>query len=547
MANLDIKFYWAVFLRRLPYFLVIAVFLLAVAVTVAFILPPVYRSTASMLVEPQQIPDDLAATTVPVDPYEQAQIIEQRLMTRANLLALAEKVGLYADQPDMSANTMVGDIRDRIEFIGFIPDPTRRPTDPGATIIGIAFSAPTEELANKGANELVSLVLQENVRLRTSRAGDTLDFFQGEVERLAGELEKKSEEIAAFKTANVSALPDSMATRRAQEEREQQRLLDLEREEASLRNQRATVVWVFERTGRASTMVALSPEEEELQALKSELIQQQSIYKPGAPTIRVLQTRIAALQKLVDQQQEARTLPDAEGQPAKPLSELDVELAPIDERLKYIGEEKAGIEETLAELAKSIEATPGNEMVLTGMERDLETLQTQYNDAVASRGLAQRGEKIEVLSKGERFSLIEQPTMPTGPYSPNRLLISAAGVVGGIGAGIGFVILMEMLNRSIRRPVDLAAGLGIQPFATVPYIRTQSEVRWKRSVVASVLAVILVAIPAGLLALHTYYMPLDLLWTQLWAVEEPVPIVAPSTVAPAPASTPAAAPTSTAP
>ena len=150
MANLDIKFYWAVFVRRLPYFLVVAAFLLAVAVTVAFILPPVFRSTASMLVEPQQIPDELAATTVPVDPYEQAQIIEQRLMTRANLLALAERVGIHADQPEMPANALVGDIRDRIEFIGFIPDPTRRPTDPGATIIGIAFSAPTPGARQQG-------------------------------------------------------------------------------------------------------------------------------------------------------------------------------------------------------------------------------------------------------------------------------------------------------------------------------------------------------------------------------------------------------------
>jgi hypothetical protein len=152
------------------------------------------------------------------------------------------------------------------------------------------------------------------------------------------------------------------------------------------------------------------------------------------------------------------------------------------------------------------------------------------------------GERIEVLSKGERFSLIEQPTMPNSPYSPNRLLISAAGVVGGIGAGIGFVILMEMLNRSIRRPVDLAAGLGIQPFATVPYIRTRTEMRWKRSAVVGALMLIAVAIPAGLLALHTYYMPLDMLWSQLWAVEEP--ILAPDgTPAGAPAAAPAAAPT----
>ena len=129
-----------------------------------------------------------------------------------------------------------------------------------------------------------------------------------------------------------------------------------------------------------------------------------------------------------------------------------MELAPIDERLKYIAEEKAVIEETLAELAASIEATRGNEMVLAGLERDLETLRTQYNDAVASRGQAQVGERIEVLSKGERFSLIEAPTMPNSAYSPNRLLISAAGVVGGIGAGIGLVILMEMLTaRSAAR------------------------------------------------------------------------------------------------
>ena len=65
---------------------------------------------------------------------------------------------------------------------------------------------------------------------------------------------------------------------RAQQEREQQQLIELEREEASLRNQRATVVWVFERTGRSTATATLSPEEEQLQALKSQLIQAQAIY-----------------------------------------------------------------------------------------------------------------------------------------------------------------------------------------------------------------------------------------------------------------------------
>ena len=429
-------------------------------------------------------------------------------MTRANLYDLAQRIGLYADQPDLSVGDIIGDMRDRIEFIGFEPDPTVRPGTPGAIIVGVSFDGPTPAFAAKGANELVSLILQENVRMRTDRASDTLDFFQGEVERLSAALAEQSKKIADFKTANIAALPDSMDSRRAQQEREEQRLLDLQREEAALKNQRATMVWVFERTGRA-TSVPLSPEEEELQKLQSQLLQQQAIYKEGSPQIRVLQTRIAALQSLVAEQQAARAVPGADGQPTQPLSELEVELAPIDERLKYIADERAGVEQSLADLAASLQATPENEMTLSGLEREFANLKTQYDNAVAALGQAQVTEKIEVLSKGQRFTLIEAPIEKDTPVSPPRLLIASAGIVGGLGAAAGFIVLWEMLNRSIRRPVELSNGLGIQPIATIPYMRTAGEQRRKRALVLAILALIVIGIPFALLAIHTRYMPLD--------------------------------------
>lgn len=521
MPNIDLKFYLAVFLRRLPYFLVIAALVAAVGITLAAILPPSYRSSASMLVEPQQIPGDLAQTTVSVDPYEQAQIIEQRIMTRTNLLELAERIGLYADQPELSTNGMIGDIRKRIEFIGFEPDVTVQRGMPGATIIGVAFEAPTAAFAVKGANELVNLVLQENVRLRTDRAGDTASFFQAEVERLAGEIERQSERIAEMKTANVDALPDSLTARRAREQLEQERMLALEREEAALRNQRATVVWVFERTGRSST-VGLSPEEEELEALRSQLRQQRAIYASTSPPIRLLETRIAALEGLVEEQRSSRATPDADGNAVAPLSELDVELAPIDARLGFIEQEKAMIQANLDELARSIQATPQNEMVLAGLERELASLSDQYEAAVANLGQAQVGERIEVMSKGERFSLIEPPTEPTSPSGPKPVLIAGAGVVGGVGLGLGFVVLLELLNRSIRRPKEIADRIGVQPFATIPYIRTKAERRWKRSVIIGALLAIVVAIPLGLLAVHTLIQPIDSL---LLGLEEQPPVI----------------------
>lgn len=512
MVNLDLKFYWAVFLRRLPYFMVIVAFLTAIGVTVAMILPPSYTSSARMLVEPQQIADKAAPATVQVNPFEQAQIIEQRLMTRANLLALAERVGMYKDvEPPMSANAMVGDIRDRITFIGFTPDVTRAANTPGATIIGVSFDAPTAEFANKGANELVNLVLEENVKLRTGRANDTLTFFQAEVDRLKGEMERQSDKITKFKTENFEALPDSLTERRNRQIMEQERLIALEREESDLKNQRSTVVWVFERTGRSAAMGALSPEETQLDALQNQLVQQRTIYAAGSPRIRMLESQLAGLQKLVEEQRAKRAVPGADGKAAAPTSELELELAPIDARLKFIQDDKATIQQTLDDLSKSIQATPANEQILGALERELANTQTQYNAAVENTGQATVSERIEVLSKGERFSLIEQPNTPTSPTSPNRKLIAAAGMIGGLGAGLAFIVLMEMVNRSIRRPVDLTAKLGLQPFATVPYIRTPGEARRKRGIIAAVLVVIAIAIPAGLFAIHTYYEPIDML------------------------------------
>jgi hypothetical protein len=231
----------------------------------------------------------------------------------------------------------------------------------------------------------------------------------------------------------------------------------------------------------------------------------------------MLSSRIAALESLVEEQRASRAVPGEDGEAAAPASGLDLELAPIDARLAFIAQDKALIEQTLADLDVSIQATPANEMTQAGLEREIANLNEQYNAAVASLGQAKVGERIEVLSKGERFSLIEQPTVPGKPVRPKRLLIASAGIVGGLGAGLGFVVLLEMLNRSIRRPLDLSEKLGLEPFATVPYIRTAGEVRRKRSLVVLALVLVAVAIPAALLAVHTLYLPLDLVFSELLA------------------------------
>jgi polysaccharide biosynthesis transport protein len=194
----------------------------------------------------------------------------------------------------------------------------------------------------------------------------------------------------------------------------------------------------------------------------------------------MLETRIAALESLVEEQRAARAA-RRRRRGGPPMTELDLELAPIDARLEFIAQERALIEETLAALEASIQATPANEMVLAGMERELGTCRPSTR-RVAASGQAAVGERIEVTARGERFSLIEPPTEPGRAGAAQPVLIAGAGVVGGARPRL-------RLRGAARaaEPLDPPAG-GAQRQARHPALRDRSptsapgsETRWKRA------------------------------------------------------------------
>ena len=101
--------------------------------------------------------------------------------------------------------------------------------------------------------------------------------------------------------------------------------------------------------------------------------------------------------------------------------------------------------------------------------------------------------------------------MPSGPSKPNRKLILAGGVAGGMAAGIGLIFLMELFNRAIRRPVELTNALGMKPFATLPYMMTGGQRTMRTFIIVLVLLVASVGVPAGLFFVHTNIMPIDVI------------------------------------
>lgn len=502
----NLSYYFSVFRRRLPYFLIVATIISAISVTVAYTLPPAYESRMVLLVESPQIPEELAASTVRTPAFEQLQIVQQRLLTRDNMLDIARKYEVLPDLDSMNPDQIVSAMRARTT----ITTSNRRRQE--APLMTVTFEAPSARTTAEVLNEYLLLIQQQDTEFRKGRSGETLEFFTQEVDRLSEELELQSARILEFKQGNTDTLPESLQYRLDQQAVFQDRLIQIDRDVSDLRNQRNRLVQLFELTGSTGPQAAaLSPEEQQLETLQTQLEEALSVYSAENPRVRILESRIAQLEARIESAKADKPENEEEAPELEMPPILVIQLGEIDTRIESLQSQKIKVQERLDDLNENISGTPRTAIALEEMIRKYETLQSQYNLAEERLAKAQTGDRIETRSRGQRIAVIEQPAVPSGPTKPNRIMIAGGGTAFGIFAGFALILLMEVLNTSARRPEDIVAKLGVTPLTTIPYIQTRGQRFRQRSTKLLIILAILVGIPAVVFAVHTYYLPLDLL------------------------------------
>ena len=502
--TIDLKYYLSLLLARLHYVILIFAAVTAAAVTLAIKLPPVYEASATLLLEAPQIPDKLAASTVNTASLEQLQVLEQRLMTRPNLLDIARKLNVFPKIAQMSPDDIVTEMT-KATTIAIATGQNQ------AALMTITFDAGAARTSADVVNEYVTRILSDNVAMRTSQAQDTMQFFKQQVDRLQGDLSAQSAKIVAFQNANVDALPSTLDTRLQQQQTLQERVSTITHDIAALQDQKQRLIDLFNATGQVagtSAAVAQTPEAKLLAEARTELAAAQSVYAADSPKVKMLQARVAQLEATV------KAPADGKGTsaPVSPSAAvLQAQTADIDSQITQLQAQQADAEKALVGLKASIDRTPTVAVQLDALNRDYTNIQAQYTAASDRLAAASTGERIEALAKGQKVAVLDPATAPDKPTKPNRMKIALLGAIAGLALGIGFVALLEMLNTSVRRPIELVRGLDITPIVAVPYLRTPGERARKRTTVAGLLLVLVLGLPAVLYAIDTYYEPLDLI------------------------------------
>jgi hypothetical protein len=140
-----------------------------------------------------------------------------------------------------------------------------------------------------------------------------------------------------------------------------------------------------------------------------------------------------------------------------------------------------------------------------------ESLQKNLDAASAKLSAARLGENLEKDQQSEKLEIIEQPTIPQEPIKPNRLKVLALAFAAALFGGAGLTVLMEILDKGIRRSNDLLSVVDGQLIVSIPYITTATELRARRRRIFVFVGAFALVVIGLLIVAYLFLPPLDLM------------------------------------
>jgi len=562
--------YLAGFKRRRKPMLITGAVVLFIAVLAVLFWPPIYSSSATILIEEQEIPQDMVRSTVTSYATQQIEVIRQRALTLQNIMGLVEQYELY-DEDELARTPRMEIVEDFIEATSLellnaeVIDPrTGRPAE--ATIaFTLEFEASSPRKALNVTNDLVNLFLNENLRTRSAKASSTAEFLRREANNLSEEVQTLETEIASFKAQNQAALPESFQINMQNLTRYQTQLLSAEARIQELSKRELDIqAQLVSTSAYAPTILpsgqAVMADVDRLKALQSDYRSKAARYSENHPDVIRLRREIDMLTAQVGQagnrDELVKLLTSRKGELSslkaiyaedhpeivakeKLIAELEAQIAGtdgsaeptvqpdnpayvmLDNQLKTLQMEKSALQVQLVQMTEQIE-------VLNQAALQAPTVEREYNNLLRNREVAiaklldlrvklkeaELASELEERRQGQRFTLIDPPALPEEPKSPNRLAIMFLGIILAIGSGLGTGVLLEATDQSIRSDKKLTVLMGVAPLVTIPYIDTPDEKEAKRpeKKLYMLFGGGLLGFVVLLTLVHIFYKPLDVLW-----------------------------------
>ncbi len=568
--EVDVGHYLSILKRRKKYFIFSALGVLIVAILVAWLLPSIYESSSTILIEEQQIPPEFVKSTVTGFADQRIQSLTQQILSRVKLWEIIKHFDLYPDlRKKLTREDIIEKMRNNITINTISAEVAGKHgrSQTGVTIaFSIAYRGKNPGMVQKVVGTLASLYLEQNLKTREAQAKSTTRFLEAELKELQGRINVLGDKITVFKEQHEGLLPEQQEFNRQQTAR-----LDMENKQldASIRNAEERKIFL---QGQLATVEPKTPligatgervlaPADRLKALELNLVTLRARFSDNYPDVQKTRREIAALKKIVgepdnlaslrrqklthlraelaekqgkysDQYPEVKELKKeiarlekepaiaSRPQPAiTPENPAYINLATQIEAAKTditsLRSQQATLKEKLHMYRQRLEEAPKVEQSYLALTRDYQNASSKHQEVMNKILEARIAEGMEEHQKGEKFTLIDPASYPETPISPKRRVIVLAGIILSLGVGFGTVALAECLDHSVKSSEELARLTGLPVLGSIIRINTKEDLAWARRKRRLIWAVTGFSLIIGLVLLHLFYLDFWVLTAKL--------------------------------
>jgi polysaccharide biosynthesis transport protein len=469
---------------------------IAAATSVVVSLPDIYRASATVLVERQQVSEAFVRQSVTAELETRIQTIHRQMMSRARLSDLITRLNLYPElRGKVPVHALVERMREEVTLS--LSGVEQMMTGRTATIaFNVGYSGRDAGTVATVVNTLVEAYVNENTRSREQQAARTAEFLKSQLDAVKQELSTQERRAAQFKERHTAELPQQLEAN----------LSALDRFSTRLRLNSEYQLRALERRDRLDRELRSAPAAKgaivdaaapvaQLEKLKAALVELRRKYSDRYPDVVRVKAEIAALERDVPSDKPGT---DA---PATPVADEDPErrltaqaLSDVERDLEALRQEERLLRQVIGTYEARVENAPKRSDELELLSRDYVTSKDRYDTLLKRYEEAQLAENLEQGKNVEQFRVLDPAIPPGQPTAPNRLWLLVMGLMASLGLGFVAMVVAERLDTTFHSLEELRTFANVPTVAAIRLIPTHAQARGLRLRAALIAASAIVAI-----------------------------------------------------
>lgn len=390
-------------------------------------MPSQYTSRATLVLMQGQIPKQYVDQVAAGSSSEMINGVTREVLSVPRLAGVVERFGLFPGLRNKLTGEQLGEeLRKKVEV---------RPVDqltPKAdyTAFSISLQWGDRKLAQQILSQLCTLFVEVSLKEREAKAQSTTDFLKEQLEISRKRLDAQEQALLTARVSNATQNPNINAAKLSIQSdlriQLQMNLANISR----LQQQRAST--------EAAMLAAIGRLENEKKTLLE-------TYTPQHTEVRTRTAEIEAIRRTVRGGDPAAksgsaTLTDPV------LAEMQAQLARGQREIVTLEESTIMLREELAKYNQTLmQSSPVTEQQLALAQKDYDLLRQEFADLQGKYFRSQVTFNLEEQQSGQNFRLVDPPTLPAAPSSPERLRISLIAIAAGLTIGLAAAVAREMI------------------------------------------------------------------------------------------------------